>query len=135
MRTGCRLRRGAVGGRFRPWNNSYNAGLEPLLAMEATLASASALLGLELRAEADDARHRHAPGMAQADLPPDDPEASRPLGTSAGDHQRRLPRWPPDDLDVPPILVQTAIEELLAKDDDISIVTSGGRQIIKRSRL
>lgn len=40
-----------------------------------------------------------------------------------------------EDLDVPPAVVETAIEELLAGDPELSIVESSGRQIIKRSRL
>ncbi len=40
-----------------------------------------------------------------------------------------------EDLDVPRAVVQTAIDELLAADSELSVVMSGGREIIKRSRL
>ena len=40
-----------------------------------------------------------------------------------------------DDLDVPRAVVQTAIDELLAADGELSVLTAGGREIIKRSRL
>jgi len=36
---------------------------------------------------------------------------------------------------VPRAVVQTAIDELLAADGELSVLTAGGREIIKRSRL
>ena len=41
----------------------------------------------------------------------------------------------PEDLDVPPHVVQTAIATLLETDPELSVVASGGREILKRSRL
>lgn len=40
-----------------------------------------------------------------------------------------------EDLDVSRTVVQTAIDELLAADGELAVLTSGGREIIKRSRL
>ncbi|MGE0707142.1 MAG: MerR family transcriptional regulator [Planctomycetota bacterium] len=40
-----------------------------------------------------------------------------------------------EDLDVPRPLVQTALDQLLAADPELTLLSTGGREIVKRSRL
>lgn len=40
-----------------------------------------------------------------------------------------------EDLDVPPTLVQTAVDAMLADDGELTVVSLSGRDIIKRSRM